>query len=81
MLRPEDKAMLESKGIPEAQVEAQLERFRSGFPYLALVGAARPGQGIKVLDHESEESAIARWKEYLAHGGEVTKFVPASCLI
>ncbi|MDE7450375.1 MAG: DUF4301 family protein [Paramuribaculum sp.] len=78
MLRPEDKAMLESKGITEAQVEAQLERFRSGFPYLALVGAARPGQGIKVLDHESEESAIARWKEYLAHGGEVTKFVPAS---
>lgn len=78
MLRPEDKATLEAKGITEAQVEAQLERFRTGFPYLTLKGAATPGAGITVLTPEEEDKAIARWNRYLADGGEVTKFVPAS---
>lgn len=78
MLRPEDKATLAAKNITEAQVEAQLERFRTCFPYLTLKGAATPGAGIKVLNAEDEEKAIARWNKYLADGGEVTKFVPAS---
>ncbi|MCM1483162.1 MAG: DUF4301 family protein [Muribaculaceae bacterium] len=78
MLRPEDLKELEAKGIAPEQIEAQLERFRTGFPYLKILDAARPGQGITVLTPEEEESARQRWNKYLADGGEVTKFVPAS---
>lgn len=78
MLRPEDLKQLEEKGITEAQLNAQLERFRTGFPYLKIVDAARPGQGITVLTAEEEDEACARWQKYLADGGQVTKFVPAS---
>lgn len=78
MLRPEDLKQLEEKGITEAQLNAQLDRFRTGFPYLKIVDAARPGQGITVLTAEEEEEACARWQKYLADGGQVTKFVPAS---
>lgn len=78
MLRPEDLQQLEEKGITEAQLEAQLERFRTGFPYLKIMQAARPEFGITILTPEEEDKAIARWHQYLADGGEVTKFVPAS---
>ncbi len=78
MLRPEDLEQLTLKGITEEQVEAQLARFRTGFPYLKINDAARPGQGIAVLDDNERKAAVARWRKYLADGGEVFKFVPAS---
>ncbi len=78
MLRPEDLELLEKKGITEQQVEEQLARFRSGFPFLTIEGAARVGDGITALTPAEEDKAIERWHEYLSHGGEVMKFVPAS---
>ena len=78
MLRPEDLKLIEEKGITSAQVEEQLERFATGFPYLRISSAARVGNGIKRLSHDEEDAAIDRWKRYLADGGEVEKFVPAS---
>lgn len=78
MLSPDDLKELEAKGIAPEQIEAQLERFRTGFPYLKILDAARPGQGITVLTPEEEEAARRRWEQYLSDGGEVTKFVPAS---
>ncbi len=78
MLRPEDLEQLNQKGITEDQVEAQLARFRTGFPYLKINDAARPGQGIVVLDEAERKEAVERWRKYLADGGEVCKFVPAS---
>ena len=78
MLRPEDLELLKNKGISEAEVEAQLQRFVTGFPYLKINDAARVGAGIFRLDDEEIEAALERWKEYLEHGGEVCKFVPAS---
>ena len=78
MLQPEDLAQLEAKGITEAQLEAQLKRFEQGFPFLDILAAARPGRGITVLTPAQEEAARKRWHHYLADGGEVTKFVPAS---
>lgn len=78
MLRPEDLELLNQKGITEEQAEAQLARFRNGFPYLKIIDAARPGQGIVVLDGEQRKAAVERWQKYLADGGEVFKFVPAS---
>ena len=78
MLRPEDLELLKNKGISESEVEAQLQRFVTGFPYLQISDAARVGAGIFRLDEEEVTSALERWKEYLSHGGEVCKFVPAS---
>lgn len=78
MLRPEDLELLKNKGISESEVEAQLERFKTGFPYLKICDAARVGAGIFRLSDEEVDAALDRWKEYLAHGGEVCKFVPAS---
>lgn len=78
MLRDEDKALLEEKGISEQQVEQQLKRFATGFPYLKIKDVARTGQGITVLTPEEEAEAVERWRKYLSDGGEVCKFVPAS---
>lgn len=78
MFRPEDIELLKNKGITEAEVEAQLKRFVTGFPYLQISDAARVGAGIFSLDEGEIDAALDRWHEYLAHGGEVCKFVPAS---
>ncbi|MCM1348308.1 MAG: DUF4301 family protein [Firmicutes bacterium] len=78
MLSQEDIAYIEERGMDLAQVEAQLKRFETGFPYLKIKDAARQGQGITVLDAEGENKAIERWKQFLADGGDVCKFVPAS---
>lgn len=78
MLRPEDLELLKNKGISESEVEAQLERFKTGFPYLKIKDAAKVGAGIFRLSDEEADAAIERWHEYLEHGGEVCKFVPAS---
>ena len=78
MLNQNDLAQLEKKGVSEKTVEAQLERFTTGFPYLKLAGSATVDHGITRLSAEQEDKAIARWKKYLDDGGEVMKFVPAS---
>lgn len=78
MFTPQDLDDLKKRDITTGQVEQQLERFKTGFPYLKLDNAARPGNGIVVLDHDQEEKALDRWSRYLADGGTVSKFVPAS---
>ena len=78
MLQPEDILTLEAKGITEEQLNAMLDRFAKGFPYLTIIDAARPGHGITVLSPAQEEAACQRWHKYLADGGDVCKFVPAS---
>lgn len=78
MITEHDKKILAAKEITEQQVESQLQRFATGFPFLRLEGAARLGNGILELDDEAKEQAKARWNAYLADGGHVTKFVPAS---
>ncbi len=78
MLKPEEIAALQQRGITEAQVEAQLKRFEKGFPYLTIIAPALPARGITVLSESDIEKASARWEKYLSEGGEVEKFVPAS---
>lgn len=78
MLSPEDKKVLEEKGISPELFQNQLDRFKNQFPYLKIVDTARVGEGIMHLSLEEEEQAIDRWEKYLADGGEVYKFVPAS---
>lgn len=78
MFNQNDLNLIASKGMTVDNVEAQLRRFTTGFPYLKLVNSATIGNGITPLTPELEDKAAERWKKYLADGGEVIKFVPAS---
>lgn len=78
MLNTDDLKQLKERGIEPAQVEQQLQRFADGFPYLRIASSATVGNGIMRLTPGEEDKAIARWEKYLADGGDVTKFVPAS---
>ena len=75
---PADLEQLKERGISVEQVEAQLERFRTGFPYLKIESPSAPQNGILTFSPELIDTCKARWDEYLADGGDVTKFVPAS---
>lgn len=78
MFTQSDLQTLKSKGITPAEAEAQLARFKSGFPMLTVVGSATVGNGIKRLDSDEQAAAEARWAAYLTDGGKACKFVPAS---
>ncbi len=78
MLTPHDLDVLARRGVTEAQFLEQIERFKSGFPYLRIADSARIGAGIVSLTPDAEAKAIDRWNRYLADGGRVAKFVPAS---
>ncbi len=78
MFNNQDLEQLTAHGISRNTAESQMARFASGFPFLKLAGSATVGKGICKLDADSEDKAIARWQQYLADGGEVAKFVPAS---
>lgn len=77
-MNEQDLKILEAKGIAPAQVEAQLSRFKIGFPELEIKDSATVGHGIMRLTETEQATAAARWKKYLADGGEACKFVPAS---
>ncbi len=78
MLNARDKEILASRGITEEQLLEQVKRFETGFPFLKIADSARVGAGIVALDAAQEDEAVARWRRYLADGGSVSKFVPAS---
>lgn len=78
MLSDKDLSYLAQKGISEDKLNAQLARFKSGFPYLRLEASAKVGEGILRLSDSEQDAAVARWDKYLADGGDVCKFVPAS---
>lgn len=78
MFTDKDLAQLASHGVTPEVATAQINRFVTGFPYLRLAGSAKVGNGILSLSAEEQDAAIARWKLYLADGGSVSKFVPAS---
>ena len=78
MINDSDRAYLANRGITEETLDKQLKQFSTGFPYLRLQGSATVGNGILAVDGELEQKAIARWEQYLADGGDVCKFVPAS---
>lgn len=78
MLTSEDLKQLSEKGISPEQVETQLERFATGFPYLKIEAPASIGNGIITVDDEFASEAIERWHKFISDGGDVLKFVPAS---
>lgn len=73
-----DLDQLRDKGISIDVVETQLDRFRTGFPYLKILAPASPGTGMVALSDDERSQCLDRWNDYLANNGEVLKFVPAS---
>lgn len=79
MITSQDKIQLNGKGISEEQLENQLQRFRTGFPYLKLYAAASPEKGIYVPTEDERNELVNRWDAYRADGeARIVKFVPAS---
>ena len=74
----EDLVQMEGQGISAAQVQAQIDNFKSGFPKSRLDAPATPANGgIRVLDN-NEISRYEKQYKALAKGKKVLKFVPAS---
>ncbi len=73
-----DLQLLAAKGISEAQTQAQLKRFSTGFPFLKIVDSATVGHGIMQLSDDEQTAAMDRWDKFLTDGGDTCKFVPAS---
>ncbi len=71
-----DLAQIESHGLTEAQVQAQLQRFRTGFPKTYVTAPAVAGSNI--LHLREEELMVTYVNRYEAYQGSRVKFVPAS---
>lgn len=79
MITPQDKALLQKKGISEEKLNEQLESFAKGFPFLQLAGAASTEKGILVPTPAEQAEFLAAWEAYTADSAhQVVKFVPAS---
>ncbi|MCH5247964.1 MAG: DUF4301 family protein [Muribaculaceae bacterium] len=78
MMDKQDIQTIEQRGSNIETVNEQLDRLKNGFPYLKLYNSAKIGAGIFHLSPDEETTALKRWEEYLADGGKVMKFVPAS---
>lgn len=78
MITPEDKVLLEKKGISEAQIAEQLACFEKGFPFLQLDGAASIEKGILVPTETELNEYLNAWDAYKGNEKSIVKFVPAS---
>lgn len=62
MFSKEDLLQIEKHGLTLQAVERQIENFRNGFPYLKIVRAASAGDGVRVLDEDETQRAVARYE-------------------
>ena len=73
----QDLLQIREHGLTPEAVELQIENFKRGFPYLKVVKAASPEDGIVVASPERVAAAVERYDKALS-GRRVVKFVPAS---
>lgn len=73
----QDLLQIREHGLTPEAVELQIENFKRGFPYLKVVKAASPEDGIVVASPERVAAAVERYEKALS-GRRVVKFVPAS---
>ena len=74
----QDLEQLQAHGISVEKAEAQLACFRNGFPELDIVAPASTKKGILAPKRAEQATYIEAWKQYLAEGHKILKFVPAS---
>lgn len=73
-----DLEQFKAMGVDVATVESQIDRFKTGFPFLEIVNFATNGKGIVVVDSSEHDKYKAIWDEYCNTEHSVVKFVPAS---
>ncbi len=66
-----------SKGIDLETIEKQIHHFKTGFPFVELVGAATKSNGICILNAEQIENLVASYDK-ISKEINILKFVPAS---
>ena len=76
MFNQKDTQQIEERGASLRQVKQQVEYFKSGFPWMKIVGPATPERGIMVLDPKAVQDAVSYYKKADINGK--SKFVPAS---
>ena len=77
MFTQEDLKQIADHGLTPELAETQLENFRRGFPFLNVVRAASPGDGVLVVGEAEADAAVERYEKRVCRTGWV-KFVPAS---
>lgn len=78
MFSEKDLQQIAAHGLTPDAVERQIENFRRGFPFLKVVRAASPADGVLVPDAVAVDAAVARYEKAVAAKCSVVKFVPAS---
>lgn len=73
-----DIQKLKSQGVDLEGVQNQIDRFKTGFPFLEIVNFASNGKGITVLTPAESDKYISVWEGYSQSGHSIVKFVPAS---
>jgi hypothetical protein len=77
MFTEKDRQQILAKGISLEQIELQLENFRKGFPFAALVKPSTTESGLKKFDQKYAENFAAYFTENMKFIS-IIKFVPAS---
>ena len=77
MFTQQDLQQIREHGLTPELAETQLENFRRGFPFLNVVRAASPGDGVLMVTPAEADAAAERYEKEAAQLG-VVKFVPAS---
>lgn len=73
----QDLQQIKAHGLTPEAVELQVENFKRGFPFLQVVKAASPEDGVLVPTEEEVAAAVSRY-EAQADQLTIEKFVPAS---
>jgi hypothetical protein len=77
MFTDQDLSQIQARGMQVAEVNAQIENFKQGFPYLHITKAATIGDGIIQLEAAQIERYQTAYNTALPNL-KVVKFVPAS---
>ena len=77
MLSEKDLAQLSKRGITPAEMNQQVDFFKSGFPWMNLEKSASIGNGIFQFSTEQLQEFIARFDQQKS-ALSILKMVPAS---
>ncbi|PIF02103.1 MAG: NAD metabolism ATPase/kinase [Draconibacterium sp.] len=78
MFSPKDKQQFKKRGSDYGNIVYQIDRFKSGFPYLHIKKAATVGDGIIRLTEQEIAESIKFYDQKVKEGVKVVKFIPAS---
>ena len=78
MFSEKDIQQIKRRGSNPEEVAQQIAHFKKGFPWLPVVEAASPGNGIEQVSEQEIRSLVQLFLEKAASGIQIMKFVPAS---